>query len=72
MLHIKVNGNPLVPEKMIFKGFYHILACWRSWSCDIILNHFHLHVPKLLQTNFQILVKNGPVVSEKASFNFDM
>ena len=29
-----VEIGPLVQEKKILKGFYHIWAWWPSWSCD--------------------------------------
>ena len=34
-----VKIGPPVPEKKIFKGFYHIWAWRPSWSCD--LDHFY-------------------------------
>ena len=38
MLHTKlsfVKIGPPVPEKKIFKGFYHIWSWRPSWSCDL-------------------------------------
>ena len=36
MLHTKLlEIGPPVPEKKIFKGFYHIWAWRPSWSCDL-------------------------------------
>ena len=34
MLHAKITGL-MVPEKNIFKGFYHIWVWQPSWSCDL-------------------------------------
>ena len=71
MLHTYVPSfaeiGPLVPEKTIFDGFYHIWAWWPSWSCDQqhINIYIHFHVPKSLQTD---LGQNGQVVSEKSKF----
>ena len=27
--------SPLVPEKKIFEGFYHIWVWWSNWSCNL-------------------------------------
>ena len=48
MLHIKfMEMCPPVPEKRVFKGFYHIGAWRQSWSCDqYATNKTSLLVPK--------------------------
>ena len=58
--------GPLVPEKKIFKAFYHIWA-WKPFChvTNIILIYFHFLVPKSLHTKFG---QKGQVVSEKNKF----
>ena len=31
-----IEISPPLPEKMIFKGFYHVVPWWPSWSSDLI------------------------------------
>ena len=52
-----------VPDKKIFKGFYHIWAWQPSWSCDPdAANKFSSPLPK------EAPHKIGPVVSEENIF----
>ena len=53
-----------VPEKKIFKGFYHIWAWRPSWSCDQIF------ISLYLKAFIKILVQIGKVVSEKIPLEF--
>ena len=58
----------LVPEKKIFKGFYHIWA-WRLLGhvTSIISSDFYFLVPESFHKK---LVQIGKVVSEKILFEF--
>ena len=66
MLHTSFMeiGLP-VPEKKIFKGFYHIWAWWPFWSCDQ-----HHVISLYLKAFIKKLVQIGKVVSEKIRFQF--
>ena len=57
-----------VPEKKIFKGFYHIWAWQPSWSCD--QHHAHIFISLYLKAFMQNLVQIGTAVSEKIGFEF--
>ena len=63
--------GPPVTAKKILKGIYIIKARRPFWSYDqLYINK--ISFPLYLQAYIQNSVKNGQVVSEKASFNFDM
>ena len=66
MLHTKFRGNLPTGSGVenFLKGFYHIWACWPSWSCDqhhIIKFSFFLYLKAFIQN----LVQIGTVFSEK-------
>ena len=69
MLHSKfpcVEIGPLVPEKKILKGFYHIWAGRQFWSDD----QHHVYKSLFLCTQkftYKFRYKS-PVVSEKSKF----
>ena len=61
--------SKLVPEKNIFKGFYHIWALRPSWSCD--QHHvIRFFISLYLKAFIKNLVQIGKVVSEKIRFDF--
>ena len=57
---------PLVPEKKIFEGIYHIWTWQPSWSCDLDYLYIHIDNPFLLMLHNKI----DQAVSEEKMFEY--